>query len=286
MPFHNRFMTCRTFRCSVRAFTLIEVLVVVAIIAILVGIFLPSLAKARQQARNTVCKSNLRSIGHGVVFYLQESNGILPAAKFYGVGGYPGMYPDYQVLGSGIPKKERALNRYLKEVDIFECPSDKGDAASKYDNFFTAHGTSYSYASHVENKDLPSWYPPNSVMVPAYGVQSCRRHPKNSKREGLPMGFVKRPVRKIIFNEPPLSPAFADQSFFAAGLPEDKSTYRPIFKANPQAHWHNNKQQHSNVLFADFHVAFIFFNEDQINADELGPGAAPWDQGDQDRRYY
>ncbi|UCD30765.1 MAG: prepilin-type N-terminal cleavage/methylation domain-containing protein [Planctomycetota bacterium] len=281
MPFRYQFIPTRTFKCSLGAFTLIEVLVVVAIIALLIAIFVPSLAKAREQVRNTLCQSNLRSIGHGVAFYLQESNGILPAAQIYGVGGYQRLNSEYLVLGAGIPENKRALNRYLKDINIFECPSDKGDPARQKSNFFEAHGTSYSYASHVREDELPPMYQP-----PPYGVQSCRRHPKDSSREGLPMGFVKLPMRKIVFMEPPLNPAFADQSFFVTGYPEDKPTYRFVFTANPKSHWHNRKQQHSNVLFADFHVDFTLFNEDQINSTVLGPGAAPWDQGDQKRRYY
>jgi len=280
-PSRNQFIITRTSIGSVRAFSLIEILVVVAIIALLVAILMPSFAKAREQTRAAICLSNLRSIGHGVAYYLQESNGILPAAQIYGVGGYQRLTSEYVVLGAGIPEKKRALNRYLKEIDVFECPSDKGDPARQKRNFFEAHGTSYSYASHVRNDELPPQFHP-----PPYGIQSCRRHPKNQNREGLPMGFVKRPMRKIVFMEPPLNPAFADPSFLQAGYPEDKATYRSVFTANPRAHWHDNKQQHSNVLFADFHVSFIFFNEDQINSTVLGPWAAPWDPGDQDRRYY
>lgn len=60
------------------AFTLIELLVVVAIIAILISILLPSLQRAREQARMVKCLANLRSIGHGIHLYAQEEGGTLP----------------------------------------------------------------------------------------------------------------------------------------------------------------------------------------------------------------
>ncbi|MHC4445063.1 MAG: type II secretion system protein [Planctomycetota bacterium] len=61
-------------------FTLIEVLVVVAIIAVLVAFLLPSLAKAREQARASVCLANLHRLGHGVEFYVDKF-GVYPPVR-------------------------------------------------------------------------------------------------------------------------------------------------------------------------------------------------------------
>lgn len=60
------------------AFTLIEVMVVVAIIALLIAILLPSLAEARRIARAAQCATNLRTAGHGVYYYTQANQGWMP----------------------------------------------------------------------------------------------------------------------------------------------------------------------------------------------------------------
>jgi len=63
---------------SKKAFTLIELLVVVAIIALLIAILLPSLARAREMARRSMCASNLRQIGLAMIQYAQTNNESFP----------------------------------------------------------------------------------------------------------------------------------------------------------------------------------------------------------------
>src|SRR5689334_20177883 len=85
----------------IRAFTLIEILVVIAIIAILLAILLPSVEKVRHKGYIDACASNLRQIGAAITMYANENHGHYPrtiyspaAIATAGTGVNPVISPD------------------------------------------------------------------------------------------------------------------------------------------------------------------------------------------------
>src|SRR5690242_14464547 len=64
------------------AFTLVELLVVIGIIAILIGILLPALSRAREQSRSSVCLSNLHQISLAMIQYSLENKGFICPGRY------------------------------------------------------------------------------------------------------------------------------------------------------------------------------------------------------------
>jgi general secretion pathway protein G len=113
-----------------RAFTLIEMLIVIAIISLLAMILFPVFMSARGTARSITCVSNLHQIGLAMALYMQDYDrfprGLDPSDKFA-----PEIWnsrPDVQEFLANTPllQSSQVLGGYLKNSSVWKCPSDTG----------------------------------------------------------------------------------------------------------------------------------------------------------------
>ena len=96
-----------------RGFTLVELLVVIGIIALLIGILMPALSAARRQAATVNCAANLRTIGQGLVMYINETK------------HYPGHATQRGIIFAVWPTRIRA---YLNNNHgVFRCPTQDAE---------------------------------------------------------------------------------------------------------------------------------------------------------------
>lgn len=134
-----------------RGFTLVELLIVIAIIAVLGGIAYPVSMSMINRSREAACLGNLRQIGVGLQGYLQDNNNRLPELAL-----------GRESKNSPEPVLETVLLQYVGSADVFHCPADREEFAKtgcSYHWNVTQNGLHISKVAFLGIEDRPESVP-------------------------------------------------------------------------------------------------------------------------------
>ena len=270
-------------------FTLIELLVVVAIIAVLIAILLPSLGKAREKARLTVCQTHMHAWGIGFHMYSDDYNGELPLDGGDADAGEPvGLWSDQWLWFNGVIQYTAAGNKGYNDLQIaagedmpgasgyglpraganslFICPSASDPKAGVgdtiKDGFFWAAGyytaTTITGGSFTTQRHMLICYGMNSQLRDwdmSDASYDRRRIPDRPGPVDISKFTMLKPASLVpLVAEKRISP---DELTPINGITDpnhDKSLTQTKVTANRFAARHNRG---GNIVFADGHVEWL-----------------------------
>lgn len=292
-------------RTAAAGFTLVELLVVVGIIAILIGILLPVLGRAREQANRIACMSDLRQVANAFFMYTQENGGWFPSPAVWGgpsptaLGygnlstpappGYPadwiGWPEDWIVWRNKTPndKLQGAIVKYLANPTngkIMMCPSDE----ALYRKVPNPDGSLYPY-SYVMNSYLSfgtnsNPHVPQTVTAPKNNL----RYPADAAWK---IAQVRRSADKILLYEEDeravrdgrgqlQSPAIGNNVDNIVGLLSIRHDNKRVMPDDPPKSQGQervedtvNRDRKGNVAFVDGHADYVtrLFAHDRAHYD-------------------
>ncbi len=233
-----------------KAFSLIELLVVLGIIVILLGVLAPALDQATHAAEVVFCASNEHAVGQSLGHWLMEHHQTYPAIRNYGT--LMGNIGSSTQFGSNLwSARQRPLNAYLgysaEAVRVAECPADAGDSLSYETLDWTPTPKAYNGygSSYIEAYSTSKW-----------GVRAVFGQINDPDRPSLRSTQIKRSYNKILLGDWPF---YGDRRF-----------------DSERTRWHREDERQLNILFADFHVDFFLFpNREMENPSNSGRNPDP-----------
>ena len=139
-------------RRHTRAFTLVELLVVIGIVAVLIAILLPVLGKARAQANRVACLSNIKQLGAAILMYCNDNDGYFPTCAWWDEGLAYKPYPeDWVHWQANRSLDDSAIAKYVGRGEqlknLLRCPADRFDGRKPRNGITPGQGPYlYSYA--------------------------------------------------------------------------------------------------------------------------------------------
>ena len=230
---------------------LIELLVVVAVIAVLASILLPALGGARRQVRRVVCQSNLRGLSQAWHIYLEESDGHFPrwADLEFNFGGQQGAgnmayglhprFPKYKPLNTVMglsPYHGRFLSwggqrADTKGAELFACPADRGGPGVQ-PTHFDYYGTSYRMNEFLVGQDQFDWAPDDPCTEVFARL--------NAELKSITCDDIRDTARLILMGDTGWAPAWRTGTV----------------ASEQRTEWHDRPNRH-NIAFMDGHVEFL-----------------------------
>jgi prepilin-type N-terminal cleavage/methylation domain-containing protein/prepilin-type processing-associated H-X9-DG protein len=238
------------------AFTLVEMIVVVAIIALLAAILLPALGRARQKARQATCQNNLKQIFVALKSYMDDENEAILTGTCNAGKNNLNWYQEIVRRG------------YLIEPLVFICPSDVLRCTFAFDTTSPAMGNAGAQCTGGTPGASPTVSLPDGRQFnlntggSSYGINFDLRVDTTLNVQSGPLVLGKVMLHsKTAFVTECAVPWFADSNTVDSqivGTPRGIATGSPLFEYVNNTRYHDRG---NNVLYLDGHVSYLAINE-------------------------